>query len=240
MSDNKQDNSAIISAEENREMFDAISARYDLINRIISLGLDKSWRSKAIALLAPFKAGQYLDIGCGTCDTAIVMSRLSSKISIAGIDPSVQMLNVGNEKIVAAGLSDRVTVQVGDAGTLPYSDNIFNGAISAFVLRNVTDRQGSIQEAYRVLRAGGRYVILDLCNPESRWLYIPYVIFTSTIVPLIACLLSSYGAYKYLLKSIRCFPSSSVIVGMLEHAGFKDCTSVPLTFGAARVFVGTK
>ena len=233
---------ALISPDENRRMFDTISRRYDLLNSIISLGQDRVWRRQAVDLLQVKKGGQYADAGCGTGALSLeIASRFPlGDIAVTGVDFSENMLREGVRRVANRGAQASVTLRCGDALALPLPDNSVDGLISGFVLRNISDRPGALAEWYRVLRPGARCVVLELAVPEQpliRWIY---RIFTRLLVPVAAWLLSRHKAYVYLLDSIQAFPPSDTVCALFRQAKFTDVQTLPLTFGAVRIYCGRK
>lgn len=236
-------NRALITPDENREMFDSISRRYDLLNRLMTFGLDRKWRRKAVDRLGVKSGGSYVDAGCGTGDLCLeIAGRVAAggTVSVRGVDFSENMLRVGQEKVRARGLETSITLLRGDALALPFPDASADGVISGFVMRNLGDRMAALREWRRVLRPGGRCVILELALPETGLLRGLYAVISRTLVPLVGAMLSKRKAYVYLLDSIRSFPSPSVFQEMLREAGFSGVTSEPLFFGAVRIHCGNR
>jgi demethylmenaquinone methyltransferase / 2-methoxy-6-polyprenyl-1,4-benzoquinol methylase len=233
---------ALISPEENRRMFDTISRRYDLLNRIISLGRDHAWRRKAVDHLQVKRDGQYIDAGCGTGALSLeIAGRFQpGAVTVTGVDFSEAMLREGEKRLQRLGAQASVTLRRGDALALPFGDATADGVISGFVLRNISDRPGALAEWFRVLRPGGRCLVLELAVPEkpiARWMYSTI---TRLLVPAAAFLLSRHKAYVYLLDSIRAFPPPEAVLAMFRSAGYTEVQSIPLTFGAVRIYCGTK
>ena len=230
----------LIAKDENQAMFDEIARRYDLMNRLISLGLDKSWRKKAIQTLGPKADGLYLDIGAGTGDLSYGLAKAQPTAKVIGLDPSFGMLTFGKKKARDAAIEDRVTFTMGDAMALPFSDNRFDGVILGFCIRNVENRAGALGEMQRVLKPGGRLTILELTTPEHGLQALLHKIHTTTTIPAAARLLSLSRAYSYLVRSVRAFPVSSEFDGQVQAAGFVATSFTPLTFGTATIFTGVK
>jgi demethylmenaquinone methyltransferase/2-methoxy-6-polyprenyl-1,4-benzoquinol methylase len=230
----------LISKSENLVMFNQIAKRYDLMNRIISLGLDRSWRKAAVKLLLRQDMDLVLDIGCGTADLALDIAKVSSVSRIIGIDPSFNMLKEGHRKMDAAFLRDRISLTVGDATILPFGSEVFDGIVLGFVIRNVEQRRLALLEMVRVLRPGGRLVILELGIPKNAFFSFCHRIHTRTLVPLAAAAFADKGAYGYLIHSVEAFPSPEFFVEEMRTAGFQDAAFLPLTLGAVNVFYGNK
>ena len=230
----------LISREENLAMFDDIAKRYDLMNRVISLGLDRSWRKTAVQSLAPTDDGHYLDIGCGTADLGLDILKVAPAARIVGIDPSLGMLKAGLRKVQDRACEEKISLTVGDATRLPFRDASFDGIILGFVIRNVEDRLAALKEMHRVLNPGGRLVILELGVPANRALRLFFHLHTHTLVPLSAKLFTEKGAYDYLIRSVEVFPPPQAFLEFMDAAGFVRTASTPLTFGAVNLFTGER
>lgn len=236
-----------MSLEEAREppragsgaMFDAIADRYDLLNRIISLGVDQSWRRRtADALALPARGGaRVLDLATGTADLARTVALRFPDASVIGVDPSPRMLAVGARKIAAAGLSDRVTLRLGDAERLNFEDASFDGVCMAFGIRNVVDRPAALREMARVTRPGGRVAILELSEPRAGLFGRLARFHIHEVVPAVGAVLSGRGEYRYLQRSIAAFPPAAEFAALMDEAGLEVITALPLTFGVSHLYV---
>ncbi len=229
---------SLISAEENRAMFDKIAGYYDGTNRILSLGLDGYWRRRAVQCLSPHHDGKYLDVGCGTGDVSIEILRQAPGSSVAGIDRSEKMLGVGRAKLGAVGLENSITLETGDVLDLAYSDNYFDGAITSFCIRNVTDRRRGIAEICRVVRPGGLLVILELTHPTGFVMKPLFRIYAGVIMPLVTKMMSSVSAYRYLSASMADFPPPEIFTNLMAEAGFVNIEHTHMTGGIVTLFVG--
>ena len=228
---------ALLSADANRRMFDAIAARYDLLNRVMSFGLDRRWRRRAVAALAPRDGERYLDLGCGTGDVMLEVLRAAPGSSVVGVDAAQAMIAVAASKADRAEVADRAAFVAGDARRLPFADASFHGAISAFTLRNLTDRQQAFRELRRVLVPGGRIVLLETSLPANRLLRLGHRLYVACLVPILGMLLArSRVAYRYLAASIEHFPAPSEIVDSMTAAGFGDATARPLACGIVTLY----
>jgi demethylmenaquinone methyltransferase/2-methoxy-6-polyprenyl-1,4-benzoquinol methylase len=217
-------------------MFDQIARRYDLLNRVISLGLDQSWRTKLINALP--REGELLDVATGTADVALSIAQRAPKSTLVGLDPSVGMLNVGREKVERRGLQERVTLDVGDALAMPYADNRFEGCCVAFGIRNFPDRLQGLKEMARVTKPGGPVAILELSEPRGGVLA-PFTRFhVHHVVPRLGALLSGNKEYRYLQRSVAAFPPPEQFKGLMEEAGLRDVEVSRMTFGVAHLYVG--
>jgi demethylmenaquinone methyltransferase/2-methoxy-6-polyprenyl-1,4-benzoquinol methylase len=229
----------LISAEENREMFDRIAKNYDAANRAISMGMDKIWRRKTVERLKPFRGGRYLDIGTGTGDLVFEILRQSANVQVDGIDPAEQMLAIARDKAVRRGVGDAASFFTADALELPMEDESYDGIVSGFCFRNIEQRQKALGEMLRVLKPGGRLVILEATFPENALVRLGYRLYTP-LVPLVGRMLGGGSAYKYLVDSIEDFPTPNTVTDMFSAAGFSNVQCRPLTFGSVCVFSGKK
>jgi demethylmenaquinone methyltransferase / 2-methoxy-6-polyprenyl-1,4-benzoquinol methylase len=218
------------------EMFDAIAERYDLLNRVMSLGVDQGWRRKTVAALALSDGERVLDLATGTADLAIQVARRHPAVQVTGVDPSTGMLAVGGRKVVAAGLGGRVTLQPGDAQALPFKKGSFDAVSMAFGIRNVPDRPRALREMRRVLRGGGRVAILELSEPQGGVLGALARLHIRRIVPRLGALLSGAREYRYLQESIAAFPPPEEFAATMEAAGLREVRATPLTFGVCCLF----
>jgi demethylmenaquinone methyltransferase/2-methoxy-6-polyprenyl-1,4-benzoquinol methylase len=219
-------------------MFDRIAERYDLVNRVISLGLDRGWRERAVDALDLGPSARVLDLATGTGDLAMAITTRHSDARVVGLDPSRGMLEVALRKARESSVGARVEFLVGDAESLSFPDGSFDAASMAFGIRNVPDRARALREVHRVLRPGGRFVVLELAEPErgllgplARW-------HVHHVVPAIGAWLSGASEYDYLQRSIAKFPAPDVFAAMMREAGFADVDWSALTFGAATLYVG--
>ncbi len=191
MTGRDENRDSLMSADDNRRMFDRIARRYDLMNRLLSCGLDRRWRRKAVETLAPRPGGRYLDVGCGTGDLAVEILRQCPGASVVGIDPAEGMLAIAEAKIARAGLTGGAGFQTGDAEALDFADGEFAGVISAFCLRNIAHRTRALMEMRRVIAPGGQAVILELTVPTSRIVRAGHWLHTRCLVPLAGRLVAS-------------------------------------------------
>jgi demethylmenaquinone methyltransferase / 2-methoxy-6-polyprenyl-1,4-benzoquinol methylase len=222
-------------------MFDRIADRYDLLNRVLSLGIDQRWRRRAVRALAldgrP-DPPRVLDLATGTGDLAILAARARPDVRVEGVDPSRRMLEEARTKVQAAGLTDRVRLVVGDAESLPYPDAAFDGVTIAFGIRNVPDRELGLREMCRVTRPGGRVVVLELSDPGGGVLGRVARFHVHTLVPRIGALLSGEREYRYLETSIAAFPPAAEFSTMMRDAGLRVLVAQALTLGVCHLFVG--
>jgi demethylmenaquinone methyltransferase/2-methoxy-6-polyprenyl-1,4-benzoquinol methylase len=221
-------------------MFDRIADRYDLLNKLMSFGLDKRWRRKLIASLELEGAGRALDVATGTADVAIAIAVSHSEAQVVGLDPSRAMLDVGRKKVDDAQLDDRVVLTVGDAQNMrEFVDGTFDASCISFGIRNVPDRAAALREMARVTRPGGRVAILELAEPRSGWLAPAARFHIHTVVPRLGAWISGDDEYAYLAQSIEAFPPPETFAALMEANDLCVLTIEPMSFGAAHLYVST-
>ncbi|MDY0270849.1 bifunctional demethylmenaquinone methyltransferase/2-methoxy-6-polyprenyl-1,4-benzoquinol methylase UbiE [Trichloromonas sp.] len=224
-----------------REMFDAIAPRYDLLNRLLSLGIDRRWRTFAVKQLNLPENGRILDVATGTGDVALEIAAQSPpSLTIVGADLTPGMLKVGQEKIARSPYRDRITLVTAPCEAMPHPDGQFDGVTIAFGIRNVVDRPAGLREMWRVLKPGGKVVILEFSHPKSRLFKEIYYFYFRKVLPWIGGLISKRSAYQYLPDSVLEFPDQETFKKMMEEAGFAQVVYHELTFGIATVHVGVK
>jgi demethylmenaquinone methyltransferase/2-methoxy-6-polyprenyl-1,4-benzoquinol methylase len=222
------------------EMFDAIAPRYDLLNRLLSLGVDQRWRRLLVERLQLKAGALVLDLATGTADLAILIARSKPSVQVVGVDPSTEMLKVGQVKIDAAGLASRVRLEVGHAEELTGFEARSVDAVSmAFGIRNVPDRGRALRELARITRPGGRIAILELSEPRGGLLGPLARFHVHQVVPWLGALLSGAREYRYLQKSIAAFPSSDEFARLMKDSGIVVESVQALTFGVCHLYVGT-
>ena len=226
--------------EEIQSMFDEIAPTYDLLNRLLSFGLDSRWRRMATRLLEVKRGGTFLDIAAGTGDVALNLLRLRPR-RIIGADFALNMLRVFREKFVTDGRPAPIDLISCDALALPFRNETFDGTIVAFGIRNFANRLQSLQEMLRVLRPGGISIILELSTPSAPVISHIYRAYSRWGVPLIGRLISkSTSAYSYLPASIEQFPDAHGFLTLMTAAGFDETKAIRLAFGAATIYCGSK
>ena len=224
-----------------RDMFDRIAPRYDLLNRVLSLGIDRRWRRFSVRQLVVPKNGRVLDIATGTGDVALEIGRQTdASVKIVGSDFTQGMLVLGRAKIEASPYRDRIVLVNAPCETMPHPDGIFDGITIAFGIRNVVDRQQGLCEMARVLKPGGRAVILEFASPRNRFFRAAYYFYFLRVLPWLGGLISQRSAYQYLPDSVLEFPDRETFKGMMELAGFEDVRVHDLTGGIAAVHVGRR
>jgi len=220
-------------------MFDAIAARYDLVNRVISFGVDQSWRKKTVRALSLRAGARVLDIATGTADLALLIAEAEPSAEVVGLDPSIAMLEVGRQKVENRGLSSRITLVEGGAEALPFPDDSFDAVSIAFGIRNVPDRARALAEMARVTRPGGRVAVLELSEPRKGPLASLARFHVHTLVPHVGALLSRAPEYRYLERSIAAFPPVEEFATLMERSGLTRLEVLPLTFGVCHLYVAT-
>lgn len=222
-------------------MFDQIAERYDLLNRLMSLGIDQRWRKKTVGALRLEPGQRVLDLATGTADLAVMIARRCPGVRIDGLDPSAKMLAVGQRKLEGAGdhadLTQRITLREGDAQAMPYPDHTFDALCMAFGIRNVPDRGRALREMARVVRPGGRIAILELTEPEGGLLGALARFHVHVVIPRLGGLLSGSREYRYLQESIARFPPAEVFAQQMRDAGLLVEEVCALTFGSCHLFV---
>jgi len=222
-------------------MFGRIAGRYDLMNRLMTGGLDGAWRRTTVAAAALPPGGDALDVGTGTGDLAIEWARSDPTARVVGIDYTGPMLALAPAKADRAQLAERTTFARADGHRLPFADASFDAVASAFVLRNFSDLAAAYAEMARVVRPGGRVVALEICPPRSAFWRLAFGLYFNRVVPIIGRLVSGDGgAYRYLPASAAAFPTPDGIAGIMRAAGLTPLPARVLMAGALAVHVGVK
>ncbi|GAC1389476.1 MAG: bifunctional demethylmenaquinone methyltransferase/2-methoxy-6-polyprenyl-1,4-benzoquinol methylase UbiE [Ginsengibacter sp.] len=223
------------------EMFDRISGRYDFLNRFLSARIDILWRKKALRQLLALHPKEILDVATGTGDVAILANKILQPQKITGIDISEGMINVGKEKIKKLGLDNIIRLEKGDSEAINYSDNSFDAVTVAFGVRNFENLEQGLKEIKRVLRPGGKVVILEFSKPLTPVIKDLYNFYMDFISPVFVKLFSkNYDAYKYLNESVKKFPEGKNFVSILDKTGFNATSFKILTPGICAIYVGEK
>ncbi len=222
-------------------MFDKIAPYYDQLNRFLSLGIDVIWRKKTINLLKEAKPETILDIATGTGDLAIEAARVLHPKHITGVDISVNMLNIGKEKIAKKGLENIISLEVGDSENLRFESDSFDAVTAAFGVRNFENLEKGLSEMYRVLKPGGTIAILEFSKPRVFPLKQGFNIYFKNILPIIGKIRSKDPrAYQYLYESVQAFPDYEKFTIVLGKVGFKDTNYKTLSAGICCIYLAKK
>ncbi|MFT3845405.1 MAG: bifunctional demethylmenaquinone methyltransferase/2-methoxy-6-polyprenyl-1,4-benzoquinol methylase UbiE [Lacibacter sp.] len=223
------------------EMFDNIAHKYDFLNRFLSAGIDVTWRRKALAKLKPLEPKLLLDVATGTGDVAIMAARQLQPEKIVGIDISEKMLEAGRVKVKTKGLENVIELKGGDSETINFPDNTFDAVTVAFGVRNFENLEKGISEIHRVLKPGGRLVVLEFSKPKLPGVIQAYNLYMSIVAPQVAGAFSkNKKAYQYLTNSIKAFPEGKNFVAVLNKTGFTNTSCKPLTLGICSIYCGDK
>ena len=226
--------------EKVQEMFDGIAPKYDLLNHLLSMGIDKSWRRKAMRELEGGRRGTVLDIACGTGDFSIEALRHGVE-RVVGADISENMLAVAREKAREKGLEDRLEFRYGDSENLDFEDGTFDAVTVAFGVRNFEHLERGLAEMCRVLRPGGKVVVLEFSTPERFPMKQLYRFYFKQILPRVGGFVSGdRKAYEYLPASVFAFPQGDRFLQIMRSCGYRNVAQRRLTFGIASLYTGEK
>lgn len=227
--------------EQVAEMFDGIASRYDLMNRMLSAGIDRSWRRKAIKKLKKDDPKQILDVATGTADMAILACRLLNPDKVTGIDISDQMLELGRKKVEKEGLIKLIELQNGDSETINFPQNSFDAVMVAFGVRNFENLENGLKEMLRVLKPGGKLIVLEFSRPRIKLFRGLYNLYMGIVAPEVARWFSqNKNAYQYLNQSAKLFPERQDFVRILKGVGYSDTECKPLSAGICCIYCGRK
>ena len=222
-------------------MFDAIAPRYDLLNHLLSAGLDRRWRTRAIQELGLVPGARVLDLCTGTGDLAVTAVRHQPGSSVVGVDFAGQMLRLARDKVSALGLAESIRLARGDATRLPFGDACCDAATIGFGIRNVVDPVKALAEVARVLRPGGRLAILEFGQPRVPGIKTMYAWYFRYLLPMVGRLVSKHrSAYSYLPASVGTFPAAAEFARIIGDTGFSQVRAVPLTFGIVYLYVAVR
>jgi demethylmenaquinone methyltransferase/2-methoxy-6-polyprenyl-1,4-benzoquinol methylase len=225
-----------------REMFDHIAPTYDKLNHVLSMNIDKRWRRHSLREIVDGSAQRILDVACGTGDSTISIAKAAAEGSeVTGVDISEGMMALIGGKAEKAGVKEKICLQVADGEALPYKDGTFDRVTCAFGIRNFEHKEKGLSEFLRVLKPGGKAVILELSVPQNRLVRWAYDLYFTRLLPRIGGAVSGdRAAYRYLPASVHNFPSPKEFCRMMKEAGFRDVRCRTFTFGLCRLFVGTR
>ncbi|MFC1640260.1 ubiquinone/menaquinone biosynthesis methyltransferase [Gemmatimonadota bacterium] len=229
-----------------KRMFDSVPDRYDLLNRILTLRMDERWRKRAARMCLECGPSRILDLCCGTGDLALHICRLADgPLEVVGLDYSAGMLETAGKKARRSNSTVPLNFVEGDAGSMEFPDGYFDVVGIAFAFRNLTWKNplkdAALAEVRRVLRPGGRFVIVETSQPRNRLLRIGFHVYLTTAVATLGGLISGHGgAYRYLAESARRFYDAAEVSAMLSEAGLETTALITLLGGAAAIHVVTK
>jgi demethylmenaquinone methyltransferase/2-methoxy-6-polyprenyl-1,4-benzoquinol methylase len=223
------------------QMFDSIAVKYDFLNRFLSGGIDIWWRKKAITQLISLHPKIILDVATGTADVALMTYKLLQPKKIIGIDISVGMLDLGRKKIQDQGLSNVIELQTGDSEQIHFANNYFDAITVAFGVRNFENLNLGLQEMLRVLKPGGKLVVLEFSKPKKSFFKGLYQFYLSKMAPSVVQIFSSdKKAYQYLNNSVQAFPEGQTFLNIMHEAGFTQTYLQTLSLGICTIYCGTK
>lgn len=227
--------------EQVADMFDKIACRYDLMNRFLSARIDIGWRKKAIRLLKKDNPQHILDVATGTGDMALMAYELLKPSRITGIDISEGMLEYGRKKIEKEQLGDKIHLHTGDSETINFPENTFDAVMVAFGVRNFENLEKGLSEMLRVLKPGGRLIVLEFSKPRRKAVKGFYNLYMGLVAPQIAgWFKQNKEAYDYLNESAKAFPDRQLFIDILNKVGYSDTVFTPLTFGICCIYDGRK
>jgi demethylmenaquinone methyltransferase/2-methoxy-6-polyprenyl-1,4-benzoquinol methylase len=227
--------------EQVEQMFDKIAFRYDFLNHFLSAGIDIAWRKKAIRQLKKTDPKLVLDVATGTGDVAILTSKLLKPTKVIGIDISDKMLEIGRKKIIKLQLADKIELLKGDSETISFAANSFDAVTVAFGVRNFQDLEKGLLEIKRVMRPGGKLVILEFSKPTLPVIKNIYNFYLNKIAPKIGTIISkNKNAYQYLNESVKKFPERKSFVDILNKLGYKNTSCKTLSLGICSIYCGEK
>jgi demethylmenaquinone methyltransferase / 2-methoxy-6-polyprenyl-1,4-benzoquinol methylase len=224
----------------NQAMFNSIARRYDLLNHLLSGGIDVYWRRRALACVRQQRPRRILDLATGTADFALAAWSLHPDC-VVGVDAAVEMLRLGQLKTARSGRSEQQLLLAGDAEQLPLRHGSFDLVMGAFGVRNFGDIPAGLTEAWRVLRPGGELLVLDFSEPSMPLFRSLYRWYFTSVLPFVGGLISGdRGAYAYLPESVRTFPQGEAFAGLMRQAGFHQVRVTRLTLGICSIYYGRR
>jgi demethylmenaquinone methyltransferase / 2-methoxy-6-polyprenyl-1,4-benzoquinol methylase len=233
--------SKLSKKEQVADMFNNIAGKYDFLNHLFSLGIDKGWRNKAIKSIEDISPEKILDVATGTGDLAISAAKKMSHCHIVGLDIAAQMLEVGKTKINTQNLEGRIEMMVGDSESIPFADEHFDAILCAFGVRNFQDLHKGLKEMHRVTRYGGRIAILEFSHPRTFPVKQLFSVYFKYIMPVLGKIVSKHSrAYSYLPESVMAFPEGDDFCAILQSCGFKNVNATALSLGITSLYTAEK
>jgi len=233
--------SNLTKSQQVASMFDNIAAKYDFLNHFLSIGIDVTWRKHALNELKSLHPQKMLDVATGTGDVAIMAARRLQPKSVVGLDLSAGMLAVGKEKVAKAKLSNIIEMVQGNSEELPFEDNTFDAVTVSFGVRNFQNLEKGLKEMYRVLKPGGKCVIIEFSRPKQSLFKGLYKLYMNVVTPNIGKMVSkNYEAYEYLNESAKHFPEREDFTHILSSCGYSNTKFVPQTMGICCIYIGEK
>ena len=234
-------NESATKKEQVATMFNNISKTYDFLNHFLSLGIDIIWRKEAIAELKTDNPQQILDVATGTGDFAFESLKILNPKKIVGVDISQGMLDIANQKIIKRNLAAKFEVRLGDSEKLLFDDNTFDAVTVAYGVRNFEHLEKGLSDMLRVLKPGGKAVILEFSKPRAFPIKQLYSFYFHYITPSIGKIFSKdNSAYKYLPESVAAFPDGNDFIALMKRVGYQNTKSRPLAFGISSIYTGVK
>lgn len=234
-------NSSTAKKKQVEEMFDDIAGKYDFLNRLLSVGIDVHWRKKAIRQLKAWQPKHVLDVATGTGDMVILINKILNPEKITGIDISNGMLEIGRQKIDKAGLKHKVDLLNGDGETINFQDNSFDAVTVAFGVRNFENLEKGLKDIKRVLKPGGKLVVLEFSKPKLPVIKFFYDFYLQKFTPGVGKLISkNCTAYQYLNDSVQKFPERESFTTILDNLGFLKTSYKTLSLGICTIYCGEK
>jgi len=232
--------SSLGKKEQVTQMFDKVSSNYDFLNRVLTFGIDVSWRKKVVQLVADHKAKNILDIATGTGDLAIMLTEINPD-KVIGLDISPGMLEVGKKKIAQLNLTDKIDMVIGDSEKLPFEDHTFDAITVGFGVRNFENLEKGLSEIYRVLKPKGTFVVLETSQPSKFPIKQGFDFYSKYVIPNVGKIFSKdKNAYQYLPESAAAFPYGEKFNNILLKIGFNTSKVYPQTFGISTIYQAIK
>jgi len=223
-----------------QSLFNTIAPRYDLLNHLLSFGMDRYWRRQTVRRLDPRVDGPILDLCTGTADFAVAYAKKHPTRHVVGLDFSEKMLEIGKQRVVRAKLGSRIDLIEGDALSLPFADRSFALVSVSYGLRNMADTRRGLSEMVRVCKPGGTVAVLEFCMPQRGWFAPVYRWYFKNVMPRWGAWVSgeTVGAYRHLLESVQTFPQGDALVELMRQAGIAKINRFPMTFGTIALTFG--